>query len=110
MTNHLTSIIPTSRNLQENKLVDISKDGKPVTTSLIIANRFGKRHQHVLRDVENLECSEKFGQSNFGQSSYINLQNKKQPMYLITRDGFTLLAMGFTGKKAMQWKEKYPAH
>lgn len=40
-------------------------------------------------------------------SSYINAQNKKQPMYLVTRDGFTLLVMGYTGEKAMKFKEAY---
>ncbi len=87
----------------------ISEQGTPLTSSLDIANVFGKEHFHVLRDIENLlkELPEDFNQSNFGLSSYINQQNKEQPMYNLTRDAFTLLAMGFTGKKALAFKLKY---
>ena len=77
------------------------------TTSLLVAEIFGKRHDHVLRDIEKLECSDGFRLLNFGESSYLNEQNKTQPMYEMTRDGFSFLAMGFTGKKAAAWKEKY---
>ena len=68
---------------------------------------FEKRHDNVLRDIKEFIVDESFGLLNFEESSYINSQNKEQPEYLITRDGFTLLAMGFTGAKAMQWKIKY---
>lgn len=78
-----------------------------VVSSLDVAETFGKQHAHVLRDIKELECSNEFRQSNFGESSYINSQNKRQPMYLITRDGFTLLVMGYTGEKAMKFKEAY---
>ena len=70
-------------------------DGKPVTTSRIIAEVYGKQHQHVMRDIRNiLESSDGEVSSSFGQSSYTNSQNKQQPMYLIDRDGFMLLVMG----------------
>ena len=69
---------------------------------------FEKRHDNVLRDIKEFIVDESFGLLNFEESSYINSQNKEQPEYLMTRDGFTLLAMGFTGAKAMQWKIKYP--
>lgn len=91
-------------------LVEISKIGKQeaaVVSSLDIAETFGKEHFHVLRDIRELECSEEFRQSNFGLSYYVNEQNKKQPMYYVTRDGFTILAMGYTGEKAMRFKEAY---
>ncbi|AMK11343.1 Rha family phage regulatory protein [Pseudodesulfovibrio indicus] len=78
--------------------------GKATTTSLKVAEVFGKNHQHVMRDIRKLV--EK-GVSNFGQSSYINSQNKEQPMFLMDRDGFSLLVMGFTGDKALDWKLKY---
>lgn len=81
--------------------------GQAVVTSLQVAEHFGKRHGDVIRAVRRLECSEEFGQRNFASSSYLNDQGKKQPAYLITRDGFALLAMGFTGKEAMRWKEAY---
>jgi len=102
-----SNLIPVS--FQKDELVNITREGKPITTSVIIADRFGKRHDHVIRDIENLECPDEFGLPNFGETSYTDQWNRKQKMYLITRDGFTLLAMGFTGKKAMEWKIKYIA-
>lgn len=76
-------------------------------TSLDVAETFEKDHRHVLRDIRELGCSDEFRVSNFGQSSYINEQNKMQPMVVMTRDGFTLLAMGYTGELAMKFKEGY---
>lgn len=83
------------------------KNNKTVTTSLLIADFFNKNHSHVLRDIDNLDCSKNFRESNFGLSSYQSEQNKKLPMYLITKDGFVFLAMGYRGKKAAELKEKY---
>jgi Rha family phage regulatory protein len=77
------------------------------TTSVDLARNFGKRHDNVIRDIVNLTIPDEFRLLNFEESSYLNEQGKGQPMYEMTRDGFTLLAMGFTGKKAMQWKIKY---
>lgn len=91
-------------------LVEIQKVNREevtAVTSLEIAETFEKQHSHVLRDIEKLECSEGFRQSNFGLSSYRSSQNKSFPMYYITRDGFTLLAMGYTGERAMKFKESY---
>lgn len=91
-------------------LVEVMMIGKvetSIVTSLDIAETFGKEHKRVLQDIRELECSEDFGRHNFVQSSYVNCQNKKQPMYYVTRDGFTLLAMGYTGEKAMKFKEGY---
>ena len=78
-----------------------------ITTSLKIAEKFDKEHTHVLRDIRNMECSNTFRESNFGLSSYKSAQGKILPMYEVTRDGFTLLAMGYTGKEAMKFKEDY---
>lgn len=78
-----------------------------ITTSLKIAEKFGKEHAHVLRDIRDMECSDAFRESNFGLSSYKSTQGKTLPMYEVTRDGFTLLAMGYTGKEAMRFKEDY---
>lgn len=77
------------------------------TTSLLVAEKFGKRHDHVLRAIRNLDCSESFRLLNFGESYYTNDQGKAQPMYWLTRDGFAYLAMGFTGKAVAQWKERF---
>lgn len=86
----------------------ISK-GKEVTvvTSLDVAETFGKEHRRVLQDIRDLKCSEEFRLHNFVQSSYINEQGRNQSMFIMTKDGFTLLAMGYTGEKAMKFKEAY---
>lgn len=93
-----------------NGLVTVSND-QVVTTSLKIAEVFEKRHCEVLRSIRNNECSAVFQERNFAFSFYhsklLNGGYKKQPMYYITKDGFTFLAMGFTGKVAAQFKEAY---
>lgn len=83
------------------------KDGRPIATSLAVASDFGKLHKNVIRDIKNLECSEKFSRLNFEPSEYFDSTGRKLPMYEITRDGFTFLVMGFTGAAAAQWKERY---
>lgn len=84
-------------------------DGKPMTTSLIVAEKFGKDHKTVLRNVQLCECSEQFAQHNFVPGSYLDKNSQSRKMTLMTRDGFTFLAMGFTGKKAAKFKEDYIA-
>lgn len=79
------------------------------TTSLKIAEVFGKRHDHILRKLQTIDCSTEFRLLNYGESSYINEQGKKQPMYEMTKDGFMFIVMGFTGKKAAKLKETYIA-
>ena len=91
-------------------LVEMQKLNKKetiVVTSLDVAETFEKTHKRVLQDIREMKCSDEFRQLNFVQSEYLNQQNHKQPMYYITRDGFTLLAMGYTGEKAMKFKEAY---
>lgn len=83
------------------------KDGKAVTTSLKIAEVFGKPHKDVLKAIRELECPEEFAGRNFSPGSYKDANNQDRPMYFVTRDGFTLLAMGFTGAKAMHFKVSY---
>ena len=83
------------------------KDGHPVTTSLKVAEVFGKPHKNVLRDINMLRCSDEFRGLNFEPSSYVNGQNKTQPMFEMTKDGFTFLVMGFTGPEAARYKEDY---
>lgn len=96
-----------------NELVFRGENGTPMTNSLLVAETFGKAHRNVLRDIENLECSENFHLLNFEQMFKIReLPNGGQAQdryYNITRDGFTFLAMGYTGKKASEFKEKYIA-
>lgn len=91
-------------------LVEVSKINKQevtVVSSLDVAETFEKRHDNVLRDIAKLECSDEFRLLNFEEINYTDERNRKQPMYYITRDGFTLLAMGYTGEKAMRFKEAY---
>jgi len=83
------------------------RDGQQWTTSLNIAEVFGKDHKHILDKVEKLECSQGFREPNFRLSNYVSLQGKSLPMYELTRDGFSFLVMGFTGKNAARFKEDY---
>jgi Rha family phage regulatory protein len=88
------------------------KKDQPMTDSLRVAERFSKRHADVLRRIEsftaaNSGVSEEFSQRNFAQSKRRDERGKYQPIVNMTFDGFTLLTMGFTGKKAMQFKETY---
>ncbi len=89
------------------EIIGKRNEEKLITTSLQVAEVFEKEHARVLRDIRELSCSEDFRNGNFAESSYINSQNKKQPMYQITKDGFVLLVMGYTGEKAMKFKEDY---
>ena len=97
----------------DNQLINLGitdKGGKAVVSSRDIARVFEKNHQHVMRDIRNIiENDAQWGASNFGQSSYMNEQSKSQPEYLISRDVFTILVMGYTGEKAMQFKKAYIA-
>lgn len=87
-------------------LASLRLDGKEVrVSSLDVARFFEKRHDHVIRDIRNLiKQKPQFNLPNFGDSSYTTEQNKIQPCYLMNRDGFTLLAMGFTGSRALDFK------
>lgn len=84
-------------------------NGIPTVASLGVAEHFEKPHADVLKSVRKIisECPADFGQGNFSLSSYASEQSKNLPMYYLSRDGFTLLAMGFAGKKALAWKIRY---
>jgi len=90
------------------------RDGVPVTTSRAVAEQFGKQHKDVIRAIENTiatlqgtEDSEDFNRRNFAPVKYEDAKGEARPAYILTRDGFTLLAMGFTGARAMQFKLAY---
>lgn len=86
----------------------ITKNQQAVTTSLQVAETFEKNHQHVLRDLDNLKEGVQNWTDLFYEDTYIHPQNKQEYRQIImNRDGFTLLAMGFTGKKALQFKLQY---
>lgn len=82
-------------------------NGVPMTSSRDVAEHFGKLHKNVLRDINALDCPVEFSRLNFEPRDFIDSRGKQQPMIEMTRDGFVLVAMGFTGHKAMQWKCAY---
>ena len=87
-----------------------TQNGEPVASSLQIAESFEKRHDHVMRGIEDiLRGLPKNGDTPmFYKTEYTHEQNgQTYPMYLMNRDGFSLLVMGFTGKAALEWKLKY---
>ena len=86
------------------------ENNQAVTTSLKIAETFGKEHKDVLKALKSLECSELFRERNFALSKYTYKNGnitKTVPLYYITRDGVAMLAFGFTGKRAAHFKEAY---
>ena len=101
-----------SKGYENAEVINIqNKDGVAVVSSRVIAYDFDKRHDHVLRDIENL-IKDMGATQNWGdlfiESKYQHPQNKQwYKEYLLTRDGFSLLVMGFTGKEALQWKLQY---
>ncbi|MBZ4024305.1 Rha family transcriptional regulator [Ligilactobacillus salivarius] len=88
-----------------NDLV-IMHDQQAVTTSLVLAEVFEKKHQHVLRDIDALKDVSNFGQM-FFESNEPDSYGRNRRIYFMNRDGFTLIAMGYTGSKAMEFKLKY---
>jgi len=90
-----------------NELVIQNSKGNDVTTSLIVAEVFGKNHKDVLRDIENLSCSGSFNERNFAPIEYTDSRNRSQKAYEMTKDGFSFLVMGYTGEKAGQFKERF---
>lgn len=77
------------------------------TTSILVAQKFGRRHDDVLRVVRNIECSSDFRLRNFTESSYTNVQNRTLPMFILTRDAFTMLVMSFSGQSAASFREEF---
>jgi len=88
-------------------LVKSNHKGESITTSLIVAEVFGKNHKEVLRDIKALNCSIDFNQRNFAPISYHDSMNREQPAFEMTKDGFSFLVMGYTGEKAGQFKETF---
>jgi Rha family phage regulatory protein len=108
-TAQLTLALPNP--LAAREVLFLSTDGQPFTTSRSVADRFGKLHKNVLRDIENLLADmpdPEFSRLNFEPVMYESKQGKgavqMRPEYRLTHDGFALLAMGFTGRDALAWK------
>lgn len=101
--------------LNDNSTMEIgvTAQGQLAARSDIVACHFGKSHKNVLRDIAKLraKCPESFHRLNF-EPMFIETQigngaTRKDRAYLLTRDGFTLLVMGFTGANAVKWKIRY---
>ena len=89
------------------RLVEV-QGNQVVVDSRNVAQNFGKYHKDVLETIDNITKAEKSALVFFKKITYQVKGNfKKYPAYLINRDGFSLLVMGFTGRKALQWKLKY---
>jgi Rha family phage regulatory protein len=85
------------------------QSGEPVASSRQVAENFGKEHKDTLESIRQILAAENSAtKSMFYETTFEN-RGKQYPMYLMNRDGFTLLAMGFTGKAALEWKLKYIA-
>ena len=90
-----------------DEIIIRSTNGELTCSSLDVAKDFGKEHRHVIEVIENLTAENSAVKNLFIKSSYINERGREYKSYEITRDGFTLLVMGFTGRKALEWKLKY---
>lgn len=102
MTNPISTVIPE---------ITIH-DNRPVTTSVSVANFFGKQHKHVLEKIRSLDCSPVFTTANFSAvaiTTQAGFDERETEAYEMTKDGFVFLVMGFTGKKAARFKEAYIA-
>ena len=99
-----------SKGYENSEVINIqNKDGVAVVSSRVVAYDFDKRHDHVLRDINNIiesNTTQNWGLL-FIESQYKASNGKMNKEYLLTRDGFSLLVMGFTGKEALQWKLQY---
>lgn len=103
----------TEESMEEIAMV-FESNGKPLTTSRFVAEQFEKQHNNILRDIDGIisdlnqtEAGAEFSTLNFIPTTYQDTQGREQPMYLLTRQGFSLLAMGFTGTKALYFKIAY---
>lgn len=91
----------------ENLVNVLNQNGQLVVTSRQIAEDFGKEHQHVTQAIENLISENPLLIKMIIESEYKTDRGRTYKEYLLTRDGFSLLVMGFTGSKALEWKIKY---
>lgn len=84
----------------------IKLKNRVLTTSVLVAEKFGREHKDLLRAIRSIECSEEFSRRNFTPSDY-DVRGKKYPMVIMTRDGFTLLMMSLSGPTAAKFKEEF---
>jgi anti-repressor protein len=89
-----------------DELVFKSQKGTPVTNSLLVAQKFGKRHADVIRAIEGVmsQTPEIQSQRNFALSEYNDTSGKSNPLYIMTKDGFSAVVLGFTGEQAIKFR------
>lgn len=94
--------------VQERPAISL-KEGQPKASSLDVAAHFEKAHKDVLRSIDNAveSCGREFSERNFTPSSYVDASGRSLRCFDLSRDGFSLVAMGFTGSAAMAWKVRY---
>ena len=92
-----------------NDIILSTRNGEPVVSSRQIAESFGKEHKNVMQSIENISAENSAVTQMFFKTTYTAGTGKQYPLYLMNRDGFSLLVMGFTGKAALEWKLKYIA-
>lgn len=90
-----------------NEVILQNKNGKILASSRDVAEKFGKRNSDVNRAIENLTVQNCTVKNMFEKTTYTSSRGRKENEYFMDRDGFSLLVMGFTGKKALEWKLKY---
>ena len=97
----------TPEQVELSKKLVSAQDGEVSTTSRQVAELFEKEHRNVLRAIRLLECDEEFTALNYELTDFIDKNGDSRPEYLISKDGMVFLVMGFTGKKAAQFKLLY---
>lgn len=90
-----------------NDIVFQGSGGQPLTNSVLVAEKFDKLHRNIIQTLRKLTAENSAVRTMFVETTYLNEKQQEQPMFVMNRDGFTLLAMGFTGKKALQFKLDY---
>lgn len=93
--------------MQEIKVLYDEEHQQPVVTSLQVAEDFGKQHKNVLESIRNLVAKKLAAKQDWFYETTYESRGKRYPMYLMNRDGFTLLVMGFNGDMAVDWKVRY---
>lgn len=85
------------------------ENGRPMTNSVAVAEYFEKEHPDVLRAIRNVSehCPEAFWLRNFAESEYLNRQGHRYPCFLMTKSGFAMTALGFTGRRAIEFRAAY---
>ena len=89
-----------------NEIILSEKNGQVLASSREVAERFGKQNKHVNEAIKKLMVENSTVKTMFEESTYVSSRGREEIEYLMNRDGFSLLAMGFTGKKTLEWKLK----